>query len=377
VDAASWEPGSDLEELKRVNPLAQIPTLVLPDGVVMTESAAILVHLGLAYPASRLLPDDAHRASVLRGLVYIAANCYAAIGVIDYPERWCQDADEDDQKRIKAGTTARLHALWDVFADTFPSRPFLTGERIGALDLWQPSYRNGRARASISRRRGLRSARSLGGSKANRACADLRAPLAWYLKKNARAMPVSSAAVATLLSHPAIWRGDDVAPEPAAVPSGYAELDAALPGRGWPQGALTELLLEREGIGEIRLTLPAIAHLTVQRRDVVWIAPPHTPYAPALAAAGWISRVFTSSRARHRRMRCGRSSNRCAHRNAAPPSRGLRPTTSACCGDCRSPRATAARGACCGGGPASAAAQPPHRCASRCRARKDDWRCAC
>ena len=99
-------------------------------------------------------------------------------------------------------------------------------------------------------------------------------------------MPASSTALATLLSHPAIWRGDDVAPEPAAVPSGYAELDAALPGRGWPQGALTELLLEREGIGEIRLTLPAIAHLTAQRRDVVWIAPPHTPYAPALAAAG-------------------------------------------------------------------------------------------
>ena len=106
-------------------------------------------------------------------------------------------------------------------------------------------------------------------------------------------MPASSTALATLLSHPAIWRGDDVAPEPAAVPSGFAALDAALPGRGWPQGALTELLLEREGIGEIRLTLPALAHLQTQRRDVVWIAPPHKPYAPALAAAGVdLSRLF-------------------------------------------------------------------------------------
>ncbi len=93
-------------------------------------------------------------------------------------------------------------------------------------------------------------------------------------------------ALATLLSHPAIWRGDDVAPEPAAVPSGFAGLDAVLPGRGWPQGALTELLLEREGIGELRLTLPALASLTSQRRDIVWIAPPHQPYAPALSAAG-------------------------------------------------------------------------------------------
>jgi cell division inhibitor SulA/protein ImuA len=96
----------------------------------------------------------------------------------------------------------------------------------------------------------------------------------------------SSAALAALLSHPSIWRGDDVAPEPAALPSGYAALDAALPGRGWPQGALTEILLAREGIGEIRLTLPALVRLQAQRRDVVWIAPPHKPYAPALAAAG-------------------------------------------------------------------------------------------
>ena len=96
----------------------------------------------------------------------------------------------------------------------------------------------------------------------------------------------SSSALASLLSHPAIWRGDDVAHEPSAVPSGYAALDAALPGRGWPQGALTELLLEREGIGEIRLTLPAIARLQSERRDIVWIAPPYKPYAPALAEAG-------------------------------------------------------------------------------------------
>jgi len=103
----------------------------------------------------------------------------------------------------------------------------------------------------------------------------------------------SSTALATLLSHPDIWRGDDVAPEPAAVPTGFAELDAALPGRGWPQGALTEIVLEREGIGELRLTLPALVRVQSKRRDVVWIAPPHKPYAPALAAAGLdLSRLF-------------------------------------------------------------------------------------
>jgi hypothetical protein len=93
-------------------------------------------------------------------------------------------------------------------------------------------------------------------------------------------------ALATVLSNPAIWRGDDCAPEPAALPSGFPELDAVLPGHGWPGSALTEIVLEREGIGELRLTLPALVRLQRQRRNVVWIAPPHVPYAPALAAEG-------------------------------------------------------------------------------------------
>jgi len=70
------------------------------------------------------------------------------------------------------------------------------------------------------------------------------------------------------------------------MPSGYAALDAVLPGRGWPSRALTEILLAAEGIGELRLTLPALAQLQAGGRDVVWIMPPHIPYAPALIAAG-------------------------------------------------------------------------------------------
>jgi len=64
---------------------------------------------------------------------------------------------------------------------------------------------------------------------------------------------MNNPALATVLANPAIWRGGDCAPEPAAVSSGFPALDAVLPGRGWPGGALTEIVLEREGIGEIRL----------------------------------------------------------------------------------------------------------------------------
>ena len=138
VGAASWEPASALDALGRANPLLQIPTLVLPGDVgVLTESAAILIHLGLAHPASGLLPaEPATRDQAIRGLVFIAANCYAAIGVIDYPERWCSDATEPMKQAIRSGARARLHHYWEVFADTFPAaQGFYGGAAPGALDL--------------------------------------------------------------------------------------------------------------------------------------------------------------------------------------------------------------------------------------------------
>ena len=136
VETASWATNAAFEELLKLNPLGQIPTLVLPDGSALSESAAILLYLGDAHPESGLLPaNDPARAQAIRGLVFIAANCYAAISVIDFPERFCKDADEATQERIRAGTRARLHQYWDMFADLFPARPWLGGETLGALDL--------------------------------------------------------------------------------------------------------------------------------------------------------------------------------------------------------------------------------------------------
>ncbi len=136
VDAASWEESPGLEALKKVNPLAQIPTLVLDDGSILTESAAILIHLGLVHPESGLVASDpATRAQQIRGLVYIGANCYAAIGILDYPERWYPDPDDAVRQAMQTRGRARLHELWQVFADQFPARPWLSGERLGALDI--------------------------------------------------------------------------------------------------------------------------------------------------------------------------------------------------------------------------------------------------
>ena len=134
IDAASWNPGPGRDALLRVNPLGKIPTLVLADGMVLTESAAILIHLGLSCAPGLLLPADVGaRARALRGLVYIAANCYAAINVIDYPERWCEPCDDTAKAHIRAGTRARLHEHWRLFADEFGTA--FDADAPGALEL--------------------------------------------------------------------------------------------------------------------------------------------------------------------------------------------------------------------------------------------------
>jgi GST-like protein len=136
VEAATWLPQSHVEELCAINPMQQIPTLVLPGGSVLTESAAILIHLGLVLPPGLLLPADAaHRAQMVRGLVSIAANCYSAISIMDYPERWTDQADEASLEAVRSGTRKRLHRHWEIFADTFSQRPFLGGQAPGALDV--------------------------------------------------------------------------------------------------------------------------------------------------------------------------------------------------------------------------------------------------
>src|SRR5882724_5266769 len=97
-------------------------------------------------------------------------------------------------------------------------------------------------------------------------------------------MPFSFAA---LLDRPDIWRGDSLSRAGTpAIPCGFPGLDAELPGGGWPAGALTEILPAHEGIGELRLLGPALAGLSRRGLRLAWIAPPHLPYAPALAAAG-------------------------------------------------------------------------------------------
>lgn len=95
------------------------------------------------------------------------------------------------------------------------------------------------------------------------------------------------AALDAVLQYPGIWRRSASAQQHVrALPTGLPELDALLPGGGWPCGALSEILFAYDGVGELSLLMPALAELTRRRQRVIFVAPPYIPYAPALAEHG-------------------------------------------------------------------------------------------
>src|SRR3974390_2191872 len=81
---------AELEDFRRINPEAKIPSLVLPDGIAVSESAAILIHLTQAHPAADLAPavgSSAH-ARFLQWMVFLSANVYETALRYYYSERY-------------------------------------------------------------------------------------------------------------------------------------------------------------------------------------------------------------------------------------------------------------------------------------------------
>ena len=93
--------------------------------------------------------------------------------------------------------------------------------------------------------------------------------------------------LANILNHPAVWRiGQMPASLRAAVKTGFASLDQALPAQGWEHGALTEILSNEQGIGELSLLVPALRQMAQQGQGIVLVAPPYIPFPHAWEAHG-------------------------------------------------------------------------------------------
>jgi len=94
-----------------------------------------------------------------------------------------------------------------------------------------------------------------------------------------------------LRNNPNLWRGGDALDSGGAscidvIPTGFSQLDAVLPGGGWPANALVEIIASQWGIGELQLLAPVMTRLNQAQGWLVWVAPPYIPYPPALQNMG-------------------------------------------------------------------------------------------
>lgn len=123
------------QRLEAVNPLAQIPTLLLADGTVLTESAAITLYLAETTGKDSLVPAsrDAARATFLRWLVYLVANVYPTYTYGDEPARFVDGTDA--QQSFKSHVDAYAKKLYSQL-EGVAGAPWFLGERFSALDLY-------------------------------------------------------------------------------------------------------------------------------------------------------------------------------------------------------------------------------------------------
>ncbi|TAJ85127.1 MAG: glutathione S-transferase family protein [Reyranella sp.] len=121
--------------LQKVNPLAQVPTLVMPDGSVMSESAAITLLLADVTGSDALVPGPgaAERAAFLRWLVFLVANIYPTFTYADDPARFVSVNNARDP--FRAATDAYAQRLWRQ-VESAAGAPWFLGERFSALDIY-------------------------------------------------------------------------------------------------------------------------------------------------------------------------------------------------------------------------------------------------
>ena len=130
------------DEFRAINPRQQIPALILPDGSVMTEGAAMMLHLADAFPEAALAPKPgtSARAQHDRWLIFMAVNIYEGELRKNYPARYSDDPSGSDAVLSNATTYVNRHYL--LLEEALGAGPYFFGEALTMVDLylWMLSY---------------------------------------------------------------------------------------------------------------------------------------------------------------------------------------------------------------------------------------------
>jgi glutathione S-transferase len=128
--------GSISESYLQINPRGEVPTLRLPDDILMTESAAMMIYLADLYPEAGLAPavTSPKRAEYLRWMLYFASAVYMADLRFYYPARY--SIDPTHAEAIKARAIEHMDRDFEIFADALGEGPFILGETFSAVDIY-------------------------------------------------------------------------------------------------------------------------------------------------------------------------------------------------------------------------------------------------
>ncbi len=125
----------DVETLRKTNPIGRVPALVLPDGTVMIESAAMLIHLALAHPQAGLAPSPgtSEHAKFLQWMVFLSANVYEEVLRIYYTARYSARGEADVDGIRRQATDDMLGHL-DFIGRSLG--PFVLGSEYSIADVY-------------------------------------------------------------------------------------------------------------------------------------------------------------------------------------------------------------------------------------------------
>ncbi len=136
LHALAWSDDWETSALAAVNPLLQVPALVFADGVVMTESAAILLDLADRHPDADLAPPASHpaRRAFLRRLIMLVAAVYPTFTYGDLPTRFVE-GDAAAGEKLRRATDARREYIYRLIEGA-SGTPWFLGDTFSALDLY-------------------------------------------------------------------------------------------------------------------------------------------------------------------------------------------------------------------------------------------------
>jgi GST-like protein len=136
VEAVTWQDEAARKRVEAVNPMRQVPALVFPSGEIMTESAAILIHLADQHPEARLAPPigDPKRAQYLRWMAYVSASIYSLFWIKGDPMRVA--ASKEDARRVIDRVHDRIAECWRHMDEQIDPGRYILGEDLTVLDLY-------------------------------------------------------------------------------------------------------------------------------------------------------------------------------------------------------------------------------------------------